>query len=105
MTQELMDELDVEEIKQFPFLWEGYQRYMQRTRTEAQIETIRDNILEAIAIRLSPSATAYRRLERITLAMNDLGRLNDLFRFSQRAADFAEFERGLAGDSVNDRRN
>ncbi|MEW5988397.1 MAG: hypothetical protein AB1791_17340 [Chloroflexota bacterium] len=101
MTQELIDDLDIEEIKQFPFLWQSYQRYVQRTKAEV----VRDKTLEAIAIRLSPSASDYRRVEKVIVAISDLARLDSLFNLSLRAADFAEFERGLMSNSANDRQN
>lgn len=111
MTKELLTDLELEELKEFPYLWEQYQRYQEKVKSEGRAEgraeglTIgkiegerqktRDNILEVIAVRFNPTAMEYRRVEQVLTTIEDIKSLSDLFSLALRASEYTEFEQEL----------
>ncbi|MFP4436195.1 MAG: Rpn family recombination-promoting nuclease/putative transposase [Chloroflexaceae bacterium] len=103
MTKQLLSDLELEDLKEHPFLWEQYQRYQERIKTEGRAEgerqKARDNILEVIAVRFNPTAMDYRRVEQMLAMLSDLERLNTLFSLALRSNTFAEYEQALHASS------
>ncbi|MCG8347003.1 MAG: hypothetical protein MI924_04405 [Chloroflexales bacterium] len=91
MTEQLLSTEDLEELKRFPALWRDVQRI--------QRETAREYLLDALATRFNPPAQDYRQVEKAIAAIDDLERLNMLFRRALLAADFASFARETLGEA------
>jgi hypothetical protein len=66
MTQQLLTEDDLEELKQFPLLWRSYQETIAHERQRA-----RAYILEVLAARFAPHISAYQRAEQALAAIED----------------------------------
>lgn len=95
MTDKLLSDADIEELKDFPILWESFQRYLNK----AKAEQLRDTLLDTLATRFNPPAQDYRRAEQAIAPLDDLDHLNVLFHRALLAADFAEFARQLHGEA------
>lgn len=111
MTRELITDLDLEELREFPFLWEQYQRYHQQARDEGKAEGIAEgkaegiaetaraktleHILEGVVLRFNPSAASYREIEKALHSITDLDRLSTIFRYVFQATDYAAFEQAV----------
>lgn len=59
---------------------------------EGEREQAREYILDTLVTRLNPSVQDYRRVERALAAIEDLQRLDAIFRHALLATDFASFE-------------
>ena len=97
MTEQLLTNEDIEELKRFPALWRDYQRQQQ----EARLEQTRDDILEALVTRFDPSASDYLSTQRALTDIDNADRLRVLFRQALLAADFATFVRELSGANAS----
>src|SRR5258706_284816 len=91
MTSAMLSDADIEELKEFPILWESFQRYFN----QAKAEQLRETLLDTLATRFNPPAQDYRKVEQTIAAMDDLDRLSVLFRRALLAAEFATFAREL----------
>lgn len=91
MTQQLLSDEDIEDLKRFPFLWQNYQRQQQEARSEGERQQLRADILEALVVRFDPPVSEFRKVEQALAEIDDATRLGDLFRRALRAADFDTF--------------
>ena len=96
MTNVILSDEDIEELKRFPVLWESYQRFQQQ---EARLAQARDDILETLVTRFDPPASAYRKIEKGIATIEDLERLSALVRCALLAVDFAAFAREISGET------
>ena len=96
MTNQLLSDLDLEELKRFPVLCESWQRFEREAKAEGARTMAREYILDAIVTRFNPPAMEYRKVEKAVASVDDLERLNALFRRALVAEDFAAFARELA---------
>jgi hypothetical protein len=104
MIQDMLPDLDLNELREFPNLWKRYVKMREETLIEGKAEgkaegertRAREDILEVIVTRFNPPAADYRRIEIVLEAIDDTARLAGLFTRSLTAADFAEFKAGLS---------
>ena len=96
MTNQLLTDLDLEELKQFPVLWESWQRFEREAKADAARTMAREHLLEVIVARFNPPATEYRKVEKAVAGVDDLDRLNALFRRALVVDDFATLASELA---------
>ena len=96
MTDQVLSDLDLEELKEYPVLWRSDQRWVHRTKAEAESDLTRKHILEALVTRFNPPAADYRPVEKVIAAIDDPERLTALFRRALRVDDFATFAAELA---------
>jgi hypothetical protein len=95
MTQLLLTDEDLEDMKQFPLLWQSYQRHL----VDGQRRQLRVDILEVLVARIDPLMSEYQPVEHALAAIEDTVRLNDLFRWALRADDLASFTRKVGATS------
>lgn len=93
MTQRLISDLDLEDLKRHPALWQTFQRW--------QRETLRDNVLEVLVARFNPLASDYRKVERKIAAIEGIEHLRDLLRHAAQVADFEAFAALLESTEKN----
>ena len=91
MTEQLLETIDRDLMLDTPFL----RRIRQEGRAEGWA-ALRLGVLDALALRLDPPATRYRRIEVQLGAINDGDRLRNLLQAALRAANLADFEQALA---------
>lgn len=95
MTQRLLSQEDLEELKRFPMLWRSYQ--------EGERKQARADILEVLAARFDPLVSEYHKVEQELAAIDDTARLSDLFRRALRVADLTAFLHELnTGPQIDD---
>jgi hypothetical protein len=91
MTQLLLTDEDLEDMKQFPLLWQSYQRHL----VDGQRRQVRADILEVLVARFDPPVSEYQKVEQALGTIEDNARLNDLFRRALRADGLASFVREM----------
>jgi hypothetical protein len=112
MIQNMLPDLDLNELREFPNLWKRYVKMHDEALAEGRAQgkaegaaegaaegerkKARDDILEVIATRFNPPIADYQRIETALRSIADTERLNVLFTRSLRATDVAEFEAGLS---------
>lgn len=87
MTQQLLTEEDIEELKQFPLLWRSYQDAL----AQGERQRARADILKILATRFNPPVQEYERVKEALAKIDDLARLDDLFQQALRMADATTF--------------
>jgi predicted transposase YdaD len=95
MTNQMLTEEELEELKEFPFLWERYQRGREEGIQEGQARQARAYLLETLVTRFNPPAADYLAVEGQLTAISDLEQLRTLFRQALGASDFATFVQAL----------
>lgn len=95
MTQRLLSQEDLEELRRFPMLWRTYQ--------EGGRQQARADILEVLAARFDPPISEYYKVEQALALIDDTARLSDLLRRALRVADLAAFLHELSiGPEIDD---
>ena len=98
MTNHLLSDLDLEELREYPVLWGSYQRWERRTKAAATRDATREHILEALVTRFNPPPADYRTVEQALAALDDAEGLNTLFRHVLLVRIFATVATDLVGD-------
>jgi hypothetical protein len=100
MIQNMLPDLDLNELREFPNLWKSHLKLQEQAAAEGKAEgertKARADILEVIATRFNPPVADYQQIETALRLIADIERLNVLFTRSLKAADVAEFAAGLS---------
>lgn len=98
MTQQLLTQEDIEELKRFPFLWQTYQQQQEEARIEGGRLQARSDILETLVVRFDPPTSAYLMVEQALAGIEDAAQLAEIFRQALRAPDFTTFVASLRAE-------
>jgi hypothetical protein len=90
VSEQVLTEEDLAELKQFPLLWRSYQETIAHERQRA-----RTFILEVLAARFDPHISTYQRAEQALAAIEDDEQLSALHRRALRVPDLDTFLREL----------
>ena len=104
MIQNMLPDLDLNELREFPNLWKSHLKLQEQAAAEGKAEgkaegernKAKDVILEVIATRFNPPVADYQRIETALRSVADIERLNVLFTRSLKVVDVAEFIVGLS---------
>lgn len=109
MTQQILTQEDIEDLKRFPFLWEAYQQQREEVlaegRTQGEYRRARTDIIEALITRFDHSVSEYRKVEQALATVGDLNQSNELFRQALRVPTFSAFAQVLLPSDGSERDN
>jgi hypothetical protein len=89
MIEQTLTQEDIEDMKEYPFLWRSYQAALANTRNSQ----LREDILEVVAARFNPPVNNFRMIEQALADLDDTEQLKTLLREASRVADVATFTR------------
>jgi hypothetical protein len=86
MTQQVLTNDDIEEMKRFPDIWQQYQEAL----AEGARRQLHARILDLLVARFNPLATDYRHWEEVVMATTDVARLEAIFQQVLHARELAD---------------
>jgi hypothetical protein len=98
MTTQLLSNVDLEELKEYPFLWQQYQRGVTEGQLKGELQHMRDALLEVLTARFDPSARVYLRIKQRLNEVTDKQRLKELLRAAAITPDLSAFEKDLSDE-------